>query len=52
VIAPTLAHTKESLQATMANNLWTTLWMCRAVYNAAKGGVHGADRADPAGAAA
>ena len=70
VIAPTLAHTEETLQATMANNLWTTLRMClavlphlaergygriisigaesvrngltdHAVYNAAKGGVHG-----------
>jgi 2,3-dihydroxy-2,3-dihydro-p-cumate dehydrogenase len=70
VIAPTLAHTEETMQATLANNLWTTLRMCRAVlphfvqrgygriisvgaesvrngltdhaiYNAAKGGVHG-----------
>ena len=70
VIAPTLAHTEETLQATIANNLWTTLRMClavlphlaergygriisigaesvrngltdHAVYNAAKGGVHG-----------
>jgi 2,3-dihydroxy-2,3-dihydro-p-cumate dehydrogenase len=31
VIAPTLAHTEETLQATIANNLWTTLRMCRAV---------------------
>lgn len=70
VIAPTLAHTEETLQATVANNLWTALRMClavlpyfaergygriisigaesvrngltdHAVYNAAKGGVHG-----------
>lgn len=70
VIAPTLAHTEETLQATIGNNLWTTLRMClavlphmaeqgygriisigaesvrngltdHAVYNAAKGGVHG-----------
>ncbi|MGD0061956.1 MAG: SDR family oxidoreductase [Streptosporangiaceae bacterium] len=70
VIAPTLAHTEETMQATIGNNLWTTLRMCRAVlphfiqrgygriisigaesvrngltdhavYNAAKGGVHG-----------
>jgi 2,3-dihydroxy-2,3-dihydro-p-cumate dehydrogenase len=70
VIAPTLAHTEETLQATISNNLWTTLRMClavlphfagrgygriisigaesvrngltdHAVYNAAKGGVHG-----------
>jgi 2,3-dihydroxy-2,3-dihydro-p-cumate dehydrogenase len=70
VIAPTLAHTEETMQATISNNLWTTLRMCRAVlphfavrgygriisigaesvrngltdhavYNAAKGGVHG-----------
>jgi len=70
VIAPTLEHTEETMQATIANNLWTTLRMCRAVlphlverrygrivnigaesvrngltdhavYNAAKGGVHG-----------
>jgi 2,3-dihydroxy-2,3-dihydro-p-cumate dehydrogenase len=70
VIAPTLAHTEETLQATIANNLWTTLRTClavlphmaergygriisigaesvrngltdHAVYNAAKGGVHG-----------
>jgi 2,3-dihydroxy-2,3-dihydro-p-cumate dehydrogenase len=66
VIAPTLTHTEETMQATLANNLWTTLRMCRAVlphfvqrgisvgaesvrngltdhaiYNAAKGGVHG-----------
>ena len=70
VIAPTLAHTEQTLQATIANNLWTTLRMClavlphmagrgygrivsigaesvrngltdHAVYNAAKGGVHG-----------
>jgi 2,3-dihydroxy-2,3-dihydro-p-cumate dehydrogenase len=70
VIAPTLAHTEQTLQATISNNLWTTLRMClavlphfaergygriisigaesvrngltdHAVYNAAKGGVHG-----------
>ncbi len=70
VIAPTLAHTEETLQATIGNNLWTTLRTClavlphmtergygriisigaesvrngltdHAVYNAAKGGVHG-----------
>jgi 2,3-dihydroxy-2,3-dihydro-p-cumate dehydrogenase len=70
VIAPTLAHTEETLQATVGNNLWTALRMClavlpyfaergygriisigaesvrngltdHAVYNAAKGGVHG-----------
>ena len=70
VIAPTLDHTEETLQATIGNNLWTALRMCRAVlphfvqrgygriisigaesvrngltdhavYNAAKGGVHG-----------
>jgi 2,3-dihydroxy-2,3-dihydro-p-cumate dehydrogenase len=70
VIAPTLAHTEQSLQATIDNNLWTTLRTClavlphlaghgygriisigaesvrngltdHAVYNAAKGGVHG-----------
>ncbi len=70
VIAPTLAHSEETLQATIANNLSTTLRMClavlpyfaergygriisigaesvrngltdHAVYNAAKGGVHG-----------
>jgi 2,3-dihydroxy-2,3-dihydro-p-cumate dehydrogenase len=70
VIAPTLAHTEQTLRATIDNNLWTTLRMClavlphmagrgygriisigaesvrngltdHAVYNAAKGGVHG-----------
>ncbi len=70
VIAPTLEHTEATMQATISNNLWTTLRMCRAalppmvergygriisigaesvrngltdhaVYNAAKGGVHG-----------
>jgi 2,3-dihydroxy-2,3-dihydro-p-cumate dehydrogenase len=70
VIAPTLAHTEQTLQATINNNLWTTLRTClavlphftsrgygriinigaesvrngltdHAVYNAAKGGVHG-----------
>jgi 2,3-dihydroxy-2,3-dihydro-p-cumate dehydrogenase len=70
VIAPTLSHTEQTLQATIDNNLWTTLRMClaalphfaergygriisigaesvrngltdHAVYNAAKGGVHG-----------
>jgi 2,3-dihydroxy-2,3-dihydro-p-cumate dehydrogenase len=70
VIAPTLAHTEQTLQATIGNNLWTTLRTClavlphmtgngygriisigaesvrngltdHAVYNAAKGGVHG-----------
>jgi 2,3-dihydroxy-2,3-dihydro-p-cumate dehydrogenase len=70
VIAPTLAHTEATLQATIGNNLWTTLRTClavlphmsergygriisigaesvrngltdHAVYNAAKGGVHG-----------
>jgi 2,3-dihydroxy-2,3-dihydro-p-cumate dehydrogenase len=70
VIAPTLEHTEQTLQATISNNLWTTLRTCRAVlphlvsrqygriisigaesvrngltdhavYNAAKGGVHG-----------
>lgn len=70
VILPTLQHTERSLQATIANNLWTTLRCCiavlphmrqrgygriinigaesvrngladHAVYNAAKGGVHG-----------
>lgn len=70
VIAPTLEHTEATMQATISNNLWTTLRMClavlpyfvergygrivnvgaesvsngltdHAVYNAAKGGVHG-----------
>lgn len=70
VIAPTLEHTEQTLQATINNNLWTTLRTClaalphlvskgygriinigaesvrngltdHAVYNAAKGGVHG-----------
>ncbi len=70
VIVPTLAHTEATLQATIGNNLWTTLRTClavlphftergygriisigaesvrngltdHAVYNAAKGGVHG-----------
>jgi 2,3-dihydroxy-2,3-dihydro-p-cumate dehydrogenase len=70
VIAPTLDHTEATLQATIGNNLWTTLRTClavlphmagrgygriisigaesvrngltdHAVYNAAKGGVHG-----------
>ena len=70
VIRPTLEHTEETLQATISNNLWTTLRCClaflpamrergygrivnigaesvrngltdHAVYNAAKGGVHG-----------
>ena len=70
VIAPTLAHTEQTLRATIDNNLWTTLRTClavlphmtergygriisigaesvrngltdHAVYNAAKGGVHG-----------
>jgi 2,3-dihydroxy-2,3-dihydro-p-cumate dehydrogenase len=70
VIRPTLEHTEETLQATIDNNLWTTLRCClallphmagrgygrivtigaesvrngltdHAVYNAAKGGVHG-----------
>jgi 2,3-dihydroxy-2,3-dihydro-p-cumate dehydrogenase len=70
VIRPTLDHTEETLQATIANNLWTTLRATlavlprlvaagggrivnigaesvrngltgHAVYNAAKGGVHG-----------
>jgi len=70
VIAPTLEHTEATLQATIDNNLWTTLRTClaalpllseqgygrivnvgaesvrngltdHAVYNAAKGGVHG-----------
>jgi 2,3-dihydroxy-2,3-dihydro-p-cumate dehydrogenase len=70
VIAPTLEHTEETLQATIDNNLWTTLRCTlavlphfvdhgygriinigaesvrngltdHAVYNAAKGGVHG-----------
>jgi 2,3-dihydroxy-2,3-dihydro-p-cumate dehydrogenase len=70
VIRPTLEHTERSLQATINNNLWTTLRCClavlphmrergggrivnigaesvrngllnHAVYNAAKGGVHG-----------
>jgi 2,3-dihydroxy-2,3-dihydro-p-cumate dehydrogenase len=31
VIAPTLAHTEATMQATIANNLWTTLRVCRAV---------------------
>jgi 2,3-dihydroxy-2,3-dihydro-p-cumate dehydrogenase len=30
VIAPTLDHTEETMQATIANNLWTTLRVCRA----------------------
>jgi 2,3-dihydroxy-2,3-dihydro-p-cumate dehydrogenase len=70
VIAPTLEHTEQTLQATINNNLWTALRAClavlphfadrgygrivnigaesvrngltdHAVYNAAKGGVHG-----------
>lgn len=70
VIRPTLEHTEETLQATMANNLWTTIrctlallphmvehgygrimnigaesvrngLVDHAIYNAAKGGVHG-----------
>jgi 2,3-dihydroxy-2,3-dihydro-p-cumate dehydrogenase len=70
VIAPTLEHTEQTLQATISNNLWTTLRTTlaflpdlvergygrivnvgaesvrngltdHAVYNAAKGGVHG-----------
>ena len=70
VIRPTLEHTEETLQATISNNLWTTLRCTlallphmadrgrgrivnigaesvrngladHAVYNAAKGGVHG-----------
>jgi 2,3-dihydroxy-2,3-dihydro-p-cumate dehydrogenase len=70
VIAPTLEHSEQTLQATINNNLWTTLRCClavlphfvargtgrivnigaesvrngltdHAVYNAAKGGVHG-----------
>ncbi|WP_020498676.1 SDR family NAD(P)-dependent oxidoreductase [Sciscionella marina] len=70
VIRPTLEHTEKSLQATVNNNLWTTIRCClavlphlcergggrivnigaesvrnglrdHAIYNAAKGGVHG-----------
>jgi 2,3-dihydroxy-2,3-dihydro-p-cumate dehydrogenase len=70
VIRPTLEHTEESLQATISNNLWTTIrstlavlphmveqgygriinigaesvrngLVDHAIYNAAKGGVHG-----------
>jgi 2,3-dihydroxy-2,3-dihydro-p-cumate dehydrogenase len=71
VIRPTLSHTERSLQATIDNNLWTTIRCCiavlqqmrqqggggcivnigaesvrnglldHAIYNAAKGGVHG-----------
>ncbi len=70
VIRPTLEHTEETLQATVANNLWTTIrstlavlphmvvqgygriinvgaesvrngLVDHAIYNAAKGGVHG-----------